>query len=120
MADLSMDPEPLTWLRQQLEQAHPDLLREMIAAITQQLMAAEAQEACGADHGERSAERVNSRNGYRAAMERKSRLLRSQSRWSEADAWAERARIEHVGLEVDEPRIGGAGAKRTRRQNTDD
>src|SRR5437870_8937938 len=65
MANPSMDREPLTWLREQLEQAHPDLLREMMAAITQQLMAAEAQEACGAEFGERSAERVNSRNGYR-------------------------------------------------------
>lgn len=65
MANSSMDREPLTWLREQLEQAHPDLLREMMAAITQQLMAAEAQEACGAEFGERSADRVNSRNGYR-------------------------------------------------------
>src|SRR5438445_255695 len=60
-----MDREPLTWLREQLEQAHPDLLREMMAAITQQRMAAEAQEAGGAEFGEGSAERVNSRNGYR-------------------------------------------------------
>jgi len=65
MANPSMDREPLTWLREQLEQAHPDLLREMMAAITQQLMAAEAQEACGAEFGERSADRVNSCNGYR-------------------------------------------------------
>ena len=65
MANSSMDREPLTWLREQLEQAHPDLLREMMAAIAQQLMAAEAQEACGAEYGERSAERVNSRNGFR-------------------------------------------------------
>ena len=65
MANSSMDRDPLLWLREQLEQAHPDLLREMMAAITQQLMAAEAQEACGAEFGERSAERVNSRNGYR-------------------------------------------------------
>lgn len=28
-------------------------------------MAAEAQEACGAEYGERSADRVNSRNGFR-------------------------------------------------------
>ena len=65
MANSSMDREPLTWLREQLEQTHPDLLRELMAAITQQLMAAEAQEACGAEFGERSVDRVNSRNGYR-------------------------------------------------------
>ena len=58
MANSSMDREPLVWLREQLEHSHPDLLREMMAAITQQLMAAEAQEACGTEYGERSAERV--------------------------------------------------------------
>jgi len=62
-SDLKIDP--LVWLREQLEHTHPDLLHELTAAITQQLMAAEAQEACGAESGERSADRVNSRNGYR-------------------------------------------------------
>ncbi len=41
------------------------MLRKMIAAITKQLMAAEAQEACAAEYGERSAASVNSPNGCR-------------------------------------------------------
>ena len=52
-------------LGEQLEQASPDLLREMIRAFAQALMGAEADALCGAGYGERSDERVNSRNGYR-------------------------------------------------------
>ena len=63
MATTSMDP--LTWLRKQLETAEPDLLREMLRAFADQLMGAEVDALCGAGYGERSEERVNSRNGYR-------------------------------------------------------
>lgn len=38
----------------------------MVKTFAQALMSAEADAICGADHGQRSAERVNSRNGYRA------------------------------------------------------
>jgi len=38
MANPSMDREPVAWLRELLEQAHPALLREILAAITLQLM----------------------------------------------------------------------------------
>ncbi len=63
MATTSMDM--LAWMRKQLEEAHPDLLREMVGGFAQSLMAAEAQSLCGAEYGESSSERVNSRNGYR-------------------------------------------------------
>ena len=57
--------DPLDWLRKHLEQDSPDLVRDMLKAFAEQLMSAEADAACGASYGERSAERVNSRNGYR-------------------------------------------------------
>jgi putative transposase len=65
MANPSMDRDSVAWLRQQLQEAHPDLLREMLASMVQELMGAEAQQLCGAEYGERSSERSNSRNGYR-------------------------------------------------------
>jgi transposase-like protein len=55
----------VVWLRKQLEEADVDLLREMVAAFIQSLMSAEADALCGAAYGERSADRVNRRNGYR-------------------------------------------------------
>lgn len=55
----------LGWLRKHLEAADTDLLREMVLGFVQALMSAEADAACGAPLGERSAERVNQRNGYR-------------------------------------------------------
>src|SRR5579862_2347734 len=42
-----------------------DLLREMISFAAQRLMALEVEGLTGAAHGERSAERINLRNGYR-------------------------------------------------------
>ena len=65
MANPSMDRDLVGWLRQQLQEAQPDLLREMLATMVQELMGAEAQQPCGAEYGERSSERSNSRNGYR-------------------------------------------------------
>jgi transposase-like protein len=53
------------WLRKQLEEAHPDLLRAMVRDFAEALMGAEAEALCGAGYGERSPERVNRRNGYR-------------------------------------------------------
>src|SRR5436189_3355496 len=53
------------WLRKQLEEAHPDLLRAMVKEMAEALMGAEADALCGAGYGERSLERVNRRNGYR-------------------------------------------------------
>ena len=54
-----------SWLRKQLEQASPDLLREMVQSFAEALMSADADAVCGAGYGERSSERVNRRNGYR-------------------------------------------------------
>ena len=54
------------WLRERLESAGPDLLREMVRTFADALMSAEADAVCGAEYGPRSAERVNRRNGYRS------------------------------------------------------
>ena len=53
------------WLRKQLEEASPDLLRAMVKEMAEALMSADADACCGAGYGERSPERVNRRNGYR-------------------------------------------------------
>jgi transposase-like protein len=53
------------WLRKRLEDANPDLLREMVKSFAEALMGAECDAICGAAWGQRSPERVNSRNGYR-------------------------------------------------------
>jgi putative transposase len=53
------------WLTEQLGQASPDLLRQMITTFVTALMGAEADAVCGAEYGVRSEERTNTRNGYR-------------------------------------------------------
>jgi hypothetical protein len=53
------------WLDGRLAAASPDLLREMVKRFAEALMAAEADAVCGAGYGERSEQRVNSRNGHR-------------------------------------------------------
>jgi len=53
------------WLRKQLEQADPDLLREMVRSFAETLMSADADESCGAPYKTVSPDRVNRRNGYR-------------------------------------------------------
>ena len=52
-------------LRKLLEGAGSDQLREMVQMFAEALMSAEADGLCGASYGERSADRVNQRNGYR-------------------------------------------------------
>src|ERR1700712_4630030 len=52
-------------LAERLTTTHPDVLRELLATFIHTLMGAEADALCGADYGERSTERTNSRNGYR-------------------------------------------------------
>jgi putative transposase len=54
-----------SWLRKQLEETSPDLLRAMVKDFAEALMSADADAVCGAGYGERSPERVNRRNGYR-------------------------------------------------------
>ncbi len=63
MVEHTMDAS--SWLRKQLEEAHPDLLRAMVKEFAEALMGADADAVCGAAWGERSPERVNRRNGYR-------------------------------------------------------
>ena len=63
MATTSMDP--CAWFRNQLETADADRLREMLSTFTSMLMKAEVDALCGAEYGERTPERTNSRNGYR-------------------------------------------------------
>lgn len=53
------------FMRKHLEEAGEDQLREMVRFMAESLMSAEADALCGASYGERSAERVNRRNGYR-------------------------------------------------------
>jgi transposase-like protein len=57
--------DPARFLREQLEAASPDLLRDMVKTFADALMSAEADAVCGAPYGTRSDERTNSRNGYR-------------------------------------------------------
>lgn len=59
-----MDPAQL--LAEQLADASPDLLRQMITTFANAMLSAQADQACGAGYGERSPERTNRRNGYRA------------------------------------------------------
>ncbi|GAA2612188.1 hypothetical protein GCM10010411_53600 [Actinomadura fulvescens] len=58
--------DPAGWLAEQIGACEPDLFRQMVTTMVNALMSAEADAACGADCGERSVDRVNSRNGYRA------------------------------------------------------
>ncbi|MFG1626192.1 IS256 family transposase [Kribbella sp. NPDC049227] len=59
----SIDPTRL--LEEQLAQASPDLLRELLGTFISTLVSAEADAVCGAEYGVVSPERVNRRNGYR-------------------------------------------------------
>jgi len=60
----SIDPARL--LEEQLAQASPDLLRELLSTFINMLMSAEADAVCGAAYGATSPDRTNRRNGYRA------------------------------------------------------
>jgi transposase-like protein len=53
-------------LHKLLESAAPDVLREILTEAVTKLMGLEVDALCGAGYGERSAERVNARNGYRS------------------------------------------------------
>ncbi len=55
--------DAVEWLRKQIEETAPDPLKTMLTEMVNLLMIVDA--VCGAGYGERSAERTNSRNGYR-------------------------------------------------------
>lgn len=57
----SMDLQ--SWLRKQVEESDPDLLREIVQAMAEALMSADADTVCNAPYGERSEDRTNRRNG---------------------------------------------------------
>lgn len=57
--------DPARFLSEQLEQASPDLMRQMLTTFINALMSAEADAVCGAEYGARSEDRNTSRNGYR-------------------------------------------------------
>ncbi len=57
---------PARVIEEQLAQASPDLLREMLMMFINSLMSAGADAVCGAAYGTSSPDRVNRRNGYRA------------------------------------------------------
>jgi putative transposase len=57
--------DPAHFLHEQLAQASPDLLRQMLTTFINTLMSAEADAVCGAEYGQRSSDRTNVRNGYR-------------------------------------------------------
>jgi hypothetical protein len=53
------------WMAEQLSQASPDLLRQMVQTFAEALMSADADPVWGAGCGQRSPDRSNTRNGYR-------------------------------------------------------
>jgi transposase-like protein len=58
--------DPVQLLEQHLAGASPGLLAEMVTSLANAMMSVQADQVCGAGYGERSGERVNRRNGYRA------------------------------------------------------
>src|SRR3954447_13624815 len=57
--------DPARMLQEQLAQASPDLLGELLQSFVNTLLSAEADSVCGAAYGQSSPDRVNQRNGYR-------------------------------------------------------
>ena len=57
--------DPARFLHEHLQQASPDLLRQLLTTFIDALMSAEADAVCGAPYGTTSPERTNVRNGYR-------------------------------------------------------
>ena len=56
---------PARLLEEQLAQASPDLLRELLTTFITTLMSAETDAVCGAAYGTVCPDRTNRRNGYR-------------------------------------------------------
>jgi transposase-like protein len=60
--------DALEWLRNHLDAEGSDLLREMVRTFAERLLGAEVEVLCNAGYGEVTAERTNSRNGYRSCQ----------------------------------------------------
>lgn len=58
--------DPASVLAEALGDASPDLMRTLLQTMINTLLSAEADAVCGAEYGQPSADRTNSRNGYRA------------------------------------------------------
>jgi hypothetical protein len=57
--------DPARFLYDELAQASPDLMRDLLTTFVNVLLSAQADAVCGAEYGTRSFDRVNRRNGYR-------------------------------------------------------
>jgi hypothetical protein len=57
--------DPARMLGQALSDASPDLMRTLLGTVINSLLSADADAVCGAEYGQPSPDRVNSRNGYR-------------------------------------------------------
>src|SRR6476469_2731528 len=57
--------DPARLLDQALSDASPDLMRHLLGTVINSLLSADADAVCGAEYGQVSPQRVNSRNGYR-------------------------------------------------------
>ncbi|MEI2775177.1 MAG: IS256 family transposase [Tetrasphaera sp.] len=57
--------DPARFLDEQLAQASPDLMREMLSTFIHTILSAQADAVCGAEYRSRVPERSNRRNGYR-------------------------------------------------------
>ena len=53
------------WMAEQLSQASPHRLRQILQIFAEALISADADAVCGAAYGQRSLDRRNVRNGYR-------------------------------------------------------
>ena len=57
--------DPARMLGQALSDASPDLMRHLLGTVINSLLSADVDAVCGAEYGQVSPDRVNSRNGYR-------------------------------------------------------
>ena len=57
--------DPARFLHDELSQASPDLMRELLGTFINALLSAQADAVCGAEYGTQSQDRTNRRNGYR-------------------------------------------------------
>jgi len=57
--------DPARMLGQALSDASPDLMRHLLGTVINSLLSADADAVCGAEYGQVSPDRLNSRNGYR-------------------------------------------------------
>jgi hypothetical protein len=73
--------DPARFLHDHLEQASPDLLRDMLTTFINTLLSADADAVCGAAYGTVSDDRINRRNGYTGTVTSTPARERSMSRF---------------------------------------